>query len=268
MQHGQTNSGATVSLYQGSRLIAKGKADDVGKFSLKITVKPDTKTKYKVKSVDEDLSDEKEITVIGSKTLTVKLDIDSTIKTAKDQTTLEGTTEPGATVELKQGDRVIDSKEVDSEGKFQFSVKSNEDKSFTVTSKKEGFKSETATVEVKRVLSAAEKKARYKKSCKTIPYKHLKKNLDKYAGRRYKARGQILQIMEDFNRTEMRIAVTRDSWGWNIDDVIYVTYDGTTDFVEEDVVTVYGEITGSYSYTSVAGWQITVPGVKAKYIEK
>ena len=74
--------------------------------------------------------------------------------------------------------------------------------------------------------------------------------------------------MEDFNRTEMRIAVTRDSWGWNIDDVIYVTYDGTTDFVEEDVVTVYGEITGSYSYTSVAGWQITVPGVKAKYIEK
>ena len=266
--HGKTNAGAAVSLYQGSLYITKGKADDKGNFSLEITTDPNTKTKYKVKSVDGDVSEEKEITVIGPEIPTVKLSVESPIKTTKDQTMLEGTTEPGAKVELKQGDKVIGTKKADSEGNFSFSVKTNENKSFTVTSEKEGFIAETATVEVERVLSEAEKKAKYKKSCKTISYKQLKKNPDKYAGERYKARGQILQIMEGFGQTEMRIAVTKNSWGWNVDDAIYVTYDGTTDFVEEDVVTIYGEVTGSYSYTSIAGWEITVPGVDAKYIEK
>ena len=47
--------------------------------------------------------------------------------------------------------------------------------------------------------------------------------------------------MEDGNSTMMRIAVTYVGYGfWNYDDVVYVTYEGTCDYVEEDVITVYG----------------------------
>jgi len=265
---GKTNPGATVRLYQGSLFITKDKANDKGSFLLKITADPNTKTKYQVKASDGDVSEEKDITVIGPKIPTIKLDVPS-FKTTKDQSTLKGTTEPGAKVTLKQDNKVISTKTADSNGDFSFTVKTDKDKSFTVSSKKEGFISDSSTVKIKRVLSKAEQKARYKNSCKEIPYKQLKKNPERYAGEKYKARGKILQIMEGLGQTEMRIAVTKDRWGyWDFNDVVYVTYEGITDFVEEDVVTIYGEITGSHTYTSVAGWTITVPSVDVKYIEK
>lgn len=72
--------------------------------------------------------------------------------------------------------------------------------------------------------------------------------------------------MEDGNSTMMRIAVTYVGYGfWNYDDVVYVTYEGTCDYVEEDVITVYGILTGEYSYTFQAGWDITIPSMEAKY---
>ncbi|MGA9174376.1 MAG: hypothetical protein WBZ33_10440 [Thermoactinomyces sp.] len=67
----------------------------------------------------------------------------------------------------------------------------------------------------------------------------------------------------------MRLAVTKDPYiGWNYNDVIWVDYLGTTDYVEDDVVTIYGTVLGSKTYTSQAGWEITLPEVNALYIEK
>ena len=200
----------------------------------------------------------------------IKLEFPNTdIETQKNKTPINGTTEPGAKVTLYQDSKKLSTVTADKNGEFKFTLPTSKSTAFTVKSEKSGFSPMTVELSVERVLSAAEEKARYKKSCKTISYKKLKKNADRYKGDRYKTRGQIIQIMEDGNTTIMRIAVTKDNWGyWNYDDVIYVEYEGTTDFVEEDVVTVYGEIYGDYSYTSIAGWEITVPGVVAKYIEK
>lgn len=50
-------------------------------------------------------------------------------------------------------------------------------------------------------------------------------------------------------------------------DIIYIEYDDYTDFVEDDHITVYGEIYGDYSYESQAGWTITVPAIIADFIE-
>ena len=267
--YGKTEPGALVELYQSSSSVANEIVDNQGYFSFEVDADPNTTSEYQVKVRKDDKTAEKRIVVVGPTNHAIQLVVDTSIKTTKDQTTLEGTTEPGAKVTLRLDNKVLASKKADSNGKFEFTIPTSKSGSFTLTSEKEGLNANTATIEVERVLSAAEKKARYKKSCKNISYKRLKKNPDQYAGERYKARGKILQIMEGLGQTEMRIAVTKDSWGyWNYDDVIYVTYDGTTDFVEEDVVTVYGEITGSYTYTSIAGWTITVPGVNAKYIEK
>lgn len=109
-----------------------------------------------------------------------------------------------------------------------------------------------------------------KTKAKTIDYAQLEKNTSRYEGELVKYTGQILEITEyndDGNYTHLRLAVTETDFGWDSDDAIYVEYDGYTDFVEDDIVTIYGEIYGPYSYTSVAGWEITIPCVIAQIIE-
>ena len=69
--------------------------------------------------------------------------------------------------------------------------------------------------------------------------------------------------MEDDNGGQIRLA-TDDYY----DDVVFVEYTGSNDFVEDDYITVYGYCDGSYSYTSTIGASITLPKIDAKYIDK
>ncbi|OCA90190.1 hypothetical protein [Bacillus sp. FJAT-27986] len=73
--------------------------------------------------------------------------------------------------------------------------------------------------------------------------------------------------MESDGMTAIRLSITPTSYGWSVSDIIYVAYLGYTDFVDEDVVTIYGEVNGSFTYTSQAGWDITLPLVIADSIE-
>ncbi|MDK8643495.1 hypothetical protein [Niallia taxi] len=120
-----------------------------------------------------------------------------------------------------------------------------------------------AKAEEKAKKEAEEKKA----NAQPIEYAQFKKNPDRHTGEYVKYEGQIIQIMEGDDLTQIRLAVTQDSFGWNSNDLIFVEYDGLTDFVEEDVVTIYGEVYGSYNYESQAGWDITLPAVLADTIE-
>lgn len=36
--------------------------------------------------------------------------------------------------------------------------------------------------------------------------------------------------------------------------------------VEDEIMTIYAEVTGSYTYESQAGWVTTLPKISAKYI--
>lgn len=58
-----------------------------------------------------------------------------------------------------------------------------------------------------------------------------------------------------------------DSYGYDFNDVVYVTYQGTTTFIEEDVITIYGTVQGSHTYESTAGHTITIPLIEADIIE-
>lgn len=59
--------------------------------------------------------------------------------------------------------------------------------------------------------------------------------------------------MEDSTSTVIRLADTKDSFGYDYDDFIYITYVGTTPFVEDDIVTFYGIVKGSHKYESQGG---------------
>ncbi|WDI05025.1 hypothetical protein PUW25_26005 (plasmid) [Paenibacillus urinalis] len=115
--------------------------------------------------------------------------------------------------------------------------------------------------------AAAQAEADKKANAQTIEYPHLSKNPDRYAGEYVTYTGEIVQILESGEFTNIRLAVTQDEWGYNYNDLIFIEYEGLTDFVDGDVVTVYGEIYGAYSYTSQAGWEITLPGLVADTVE-
>ncbi|KYG90881.1 hypothetical protein A0U40_17585 [[Bacillus] sp. KCTC 13219] len=129
----------------------------------------------------------------------------------------------------------------------------------------------------KEAIKAAEEKAKAedeaaaiaekKANAQPIPYPQLKKNPDRHKGEYVKYVGKILQIMESDDITHIRLSVTETDYGYDYDDVIFVEYLGLTDFVDEDIVTVYGEIYGSYSYESQAGFKITLPGLLADTVE-
>lgn len=116
-------------------------------------------------------------------------------------------------------------------------------------------------------LSGAELE-QFKASCKTISFDQLDKNPDSYAGQNVKFTGEIVQISEYGDSTEMRVSVTQTEYGfWSADDVIFVTYEKKTGLVKDNIITIYGTVEGSYTYTSIIGAQITVPKIVARHIE-
>lgn len=118
--------------------------------------------------------------------------------------------------------------------------------------------------EAQAELKRKQEIANYKNSCIKISYKVLNKNPDKLIGTKVRLTGKIMQIQEENNQTFMLIEVTYKGYDiWT--DNVAVYYEGTINAYEDDVITLYGEVTGSFSYKSRAGWDMSVPGVLAKY---
>jgi hypothetical protein len=95
-----------------------------------------------------------------------------------------------------------------------------------------------------------------------VTYKELEKDSDSYNGQVVTFTGQVLEIEQNGDNGVMRLSVTDLGDDiWSPTDVVYVTYDGTTTPVQDDIVTVTGTLTGSYTYTSEANYQITLPSM-------
>ena len=121
----------------------------------------------------------------------------------------------------------------------------------------------------------------FRSSCRTIAYKVLNKDADALKGREYRITGQVFQIQDAGAgqywegypggvqpRTSMLVSVTNQGYGfW--DDNVAVAFEGRLKHIyEKDIVTVWGTCIGQYSYTSVAGYDMTVPAIEAKYVSK
>lgn len=79
---------------------------------------------------------------------------------------------------------------------------------------------------------------------------------------------KIIQVQENGSSALYRINVTQDKYGiW--DDAVMCAYtlDGSTRFLEDDIVNIYGTSKGLYSYTSVMGATITIPSMSIKYMD-
>lgn len=107
----------------------------------------------------------------------------------------------------------------------------------------------------------------YKAVSPPLPsYAELNKNANAFKGTRCKCYGQVAQAMVEGDTTVLRVNVSDKGYGiW--DDTVYVTFKGSTPAVDNSMVWVYGTISGSETYESTAGWNITIPSIEAKYVD-
>ena len=114
--------------------------------------------------------------------------------------------------------------------------------------------------------------AEYKEMCEEIAFDQLARNPDNYEGQMFQFTGEVIQVAEGNGYTNLRMNVTAvDDDGWSYyEDTIYVlvkTEEGADRILDYDIVTVYGICTGSYTYESIFGEQITLPGIEAMYYQ-
>ncbi|WP_214824827.1 hypothetical protein [Exiguobacterium sp. s28] len=101
----------------------------------------------------------------------------------------------------------------------------------------------------------------------SIPYRELLKNPRKFEGELVEFNGEVLEIHETSSNAYDRIGY--DSYlrlDIGDDQVIYVdhySFVGMKEVYKGDFIKVQGKITGSETYTSVAGYKITVPSMEA-----
>lgn len=111
----------------------------------------------------------------------------------------------------------------------------------------------------------------YKASCQTMEYADLARNPDKYKGTALKFTGQIVQVHEPTfgNTVTLRINVTKTNYDL-CTDTIYATVsipDGSDRLLEKDIVTIYGDCDGMYSYTSVLHAKVSLPKIDIRYYD-
>lgn len=107
----------------------------------------------------------------------------------------------------------------------------------------------------------------YEASCISVGYQELSTNIGKYKGQHVKFSGQIVSINPNNGKTQIVMSVTPVNGGWSTSDLIFITYNAQTQFKAGDIVTVYGDVVGTYNYVSISNGQLIIPKITARYIE-
>lgn len=112
---------------------------------------------------------------------------------------------------------------------------------------------------------ALKEKEEFIELAKEYDYGEIERNPDEYKGKAAVFKGKVVQVSEGLLDTVVYRVATKDE----TNNVIYVAYkrpDGETRVLEDDIVTIYGELNGVTTYKSVLGGDITIPSIRAKYI--
>jgi len=137
----------------------------------------------------------------------------------------------------------------------------------------------TKSVDKETTTEPTTSKKEYKEACKKYEYKDIARNPNDYEGKMAKFTGQVIQVQESsFLGTKtltLRVNVTAEEnefaeGGYLYEDTVYVTYYPSEDesrILEDDIITMYGELTGVETYDTVLGSTVTIPSMTAEYID-
>ena len=109
----------------------------------------------------------------------------------------------------------------------------------------------------------------YKASCQKYAYRQLARNPEQYLGARIVETAKVLQVVEQGQNTVLRVRTLASPYG--SDETFWLNYQrkaGESRFLENDVITFYGDFLGIKQYTAVMGNQVAVPQVNVRYIER
>ncbi len=124
----------------------------------------------------------------------------------------------------------------------------------------------TPFVDREREIELCNDSKEYKESCRDdISLKNILNDPLSFKGIKVKYDGTIERIFRIGGATDILLNVNGDPV--RPEDSIFIWYLGKTDVLENDTIQIWGQVRGSYSYTSVAGWRMTLPLVMAEYIE-
>lgn len=117
-------------------------------------------------------------------------------------------------------------------------------------------------------LSPEELEDTYKASCETYSYDTIARDPDQYKGTKAKYTGKVIQVLEGDSYNHYRVNVTRGSYGIYKDTIMvyYAPSSSESRILEDDIVTIYGENSGTISYETIMGATVTIPAVVAKYM--
>jgi hypothetical protein len=147
---------------------------------------------------------------------------------------------------------------------------SKKPQSATSRAKKQSSSSPKSPSKVPSQKPPANPVAQYKKQCASYKYKDIARNPNSYKGKPAKFKGQVFQIQEAWGYDVILLQVTKGEYGvWN--DSIYIEYtpksDNESRILQNDIITVYGELNGIKTYTTIWGSSASVPYLKAQYVD-
>jgi hypothetical protein len=192
------------------------------------------------------------------------------------QETVRGTASPGAKVSIDDASGLTDT--ADARGRWSIDVYPKVGSNrYRVRARLDGHKTASEPLKFNRNRTAAER-ARYraekakeesdfKARAVSLDYGQLEKSPGQHTGTDAVFTGQIAEIFEDDGQGVMRLQVTDQGYGIWTDD-IWVDYEGTTSATREDVITVYGTMTGVKTYETQIGGERSIPQMSAKYINE
>ena len=118
-------------------------------------------------------------------------------------------------------------------------------------------------IEREEAAKAAEEAKSYKTG---ITYNQLTRNPNDYKGKKATFRGKVFQSFENGNTTNIMMVVDG-----NYNYIMYITIDSSklpSRVIENDWITVRGISNGIYTYESSGNGMLSVPWVKADYIDR
>lgn len=119
--------------------------------------------------------------------------------------------------------------------------------------------------EAKKAEEQRKKEEEEKKGYDTgITYDQLARTPDDYEYKKVKFEGKVIQVMEDGEDIQIRLAVSG-----NYDKVLFCSYKKSitpSRVLEDDYITVRGISAGTITYESTMGGNITIPGISVDKI--
>ena len=123
--------------------------------------------------------------------------------------------------------------------------------------------------------SPEELKSEYIESTKEYSYEDMLRNAEENLDKPAVMTGEISQVQEQDDLILLHMNITQNEYGYWEDD-IFVGFaqedkdkdpDAVSRFMEDDVVTVYGDIREPFTYKTVMNEERTVPLIRARYIK-